>query len=108
MTFKGVKTHLLVHTQYQVCTSLHTIQKPIKSLEAHSPHAIALFLAEHLIVLIYNGHSQQDAGARTDSPQEVSRHRERSDAHTPKSGGSRDVALEDLKRKNASGKLTPI
>lgn len=81
--------------------------KTFKSSEAHPPHAIALLLAEHLVVLIDNGHSQQDAGTRTDSPQKVGRHRERSDTHTPKSGGGGDVALEDLKRRDASEKLTP-
>lgn len=105
--YEPIRGFQYLPTDYQVCTSLHTIGKPIISSEAHPSHAIALFLAEHLIVLIDNGHSQQDAGAWTDSPQEVGRHSERSDAHTPKSGGGGDVTLEDLKRRDACERLPP-
>ena len=55
--------------------------------------AVAL-LVEDLVVLVDDGHSQQDTSARADGTEEIGKDGESANAHTAESSGGGDVALE--------------
>jgi len=68
----------------------------VSALEEKGSHAahLRLLLDEDLEVLVDDGHSQQDSGARPDGSHEVGEHGEGADTETAESGGGGDVTVQ--------------
>lgn len=66
-------------------------------LVLHNLHSGLLpWRCAHLVVLVDDGHSQQDTSARADSSHEVSHNGQGSNAHATKRGSCGDVPVELL------------
>merc|ERR1712066_1078976 len=92
-----------MHQKCKCTEYMHGEWSNVCTLDLEGQQRSFTFLLEDLVVLVDDGHSQQDTSARADGTQEVGEHGQCTDAHTAKSGRGGDVAVEFLLERLAVG-----